>query len=116
MASNDTSFKPGVSGNPSGRKPDKALREMCRALTSDAVDALKIALADPKTAVPAAVAILNRGWGMPAQAIAVSTDAFSEMTLEHLIALATVAERLISEDAVDPAEGGDVPPGVGAID
>jgi hypothetical protein len=69
MASNPTSFKPGQSGNPSGRKPDAALRELARGHTEAAIGALVIALADPRTTVPAAVALLNRGWGMPAQAI-----------------------------------------------
>jgi hypothetical protein len=69
MASNDTSFKPGVSGNPSGRKPDKELRELARAWTEQAIQALALALTDPRTSVPAAIALLNRGWGMPAQAI-----------------------------------------------
>jgi Family of unknown function (DUF5681) len=69
MASNDTSFKPGQSGNPSGRKPDREMREMCRALSPRAIEALDRALDDPKTAVPAAVALLDRGWGKPAQAI-----------------------------------------------
>jgi hypothetical protein len=69
MASNDTSFKPGQSGNPSGRKPDAAVRELARSHTEVAIIALVVALDNPRTSVLAAVALLNRGWGMPAQAI-----------------------------------------------
>lgn len=69
MTANTTSFKPGQSGNPSGRKPDREVRELAREYTKLAIEALAVALMDPRTAVPAAIALLDRGWGKPPIAI-----------------------------------------------
>ena len=74
-------FKPGVSGNPSGRpKINKRIRDLARAHTEEAMEALIAALAATKTVgwgehmtevvdhavrLQAANAILDRGWGKP---------------------------------------------------
>jgi hypothetical protein len=61
-------FKPGQSGNPSGRPKDIGrVRELARGHTEDAIRALVEALNDPKTKVHAATALLDRGWGKPPQ-------------------------------------------------
>lgn len=54
----------GVSGNPKGlpTKPHK-FRKMCRALTPEALAALKAALQEPGERVPAAKAVLEFAWG-----------------------------------------------------
>lgn len=79
MASNDTSWKPGQSGNPGGRpKKDRHIvRDAARAFTQEAVDTLVELMRNGKqevTRINACVAILDRGWGKPAQAITGGDD------------------------------------------
>jgi len=57
----------GVSGNPGGRA--KGLEQIARAHTPAAIAALVAALKSTRERVPAAIALLDRGWGRPAQAI-----------------------------------------------
>ena len=83
-----TSFKPGVSGNPGGRPKTPqtievrriilGVREAARELTLDALDTLATIMKDPKAPaaarISAAQALLDRGYGKPAQAIEVSAQ------------------------------------------
>lgn len=66
-------FVKGQSGNPSGRAPiPVAVRDAARAHTDLAINTLAeiCAVADKDSArVSAAVALLDRGWGKPIQAI-----------------------------------------------
>jgi hypothetical protein len=55
--------------------------------------ALVLALDDPKTRVPAATAILDRGFGRPMQPVVDETEGTS-LTLLHLIAARRVGEVL----------------------
>jgi len=59
----------GQSGNPSGRAKDADVRALAREHTKAAMDALVQALKTSSTRVQAAVAILDRGWGKPAQPV-----------------------------------------------
>lgn len=65
-------FKPGQSGNPSGRpKADKTIRDMARAHTDIALKTLLEIAQDPNAPkmarIQASVALLDRGWGKPVQ-------------------------------------------------
>jgi len=65
-----TAYKPGVSGNPGGRPKGLAeMQALCRDHSEAAINALLLALKSVKTRVPAAVALLDRGWGKPSQPI-----------------------------------------------
>jgi hypothetical protein len=64
-------FAKGQSGNPGGMAAGTAdLRALARTHTVAAIEALAAALADPRTRVAAAVALLDRGHGRPAQLLA----------------------------------------------
>lgn len=68
MAKSSTTFQKGQSGNPKGRSPVvKGLQALARDHTESAVQALVDALKVSTTRVPAAVALLDRGYGRPLQ-------------------------------------------------
>lgn len=72
IRSNAGKFQPGRSGNPGGRPKEHAeVKEMARAHTEQAIATLaKWMLSDePKAAIAAATALLDRAWGKPTQAI-----------------------------------------------
>jgi hypothetical protein len=68
----DTKFKPGVSGNPSGRpKIPEDIKQAFKDLTWDAIEALRNIVNDDRVTainakVRAAEIILERGWGKEA--------------------------------------------------
>ncbi len=70
-------FQPGQSGNPGGRPKDNAVvRDLAREHTLGAIKALADALEDEnsRVRVTAAEALLDRGWGKPAQTIGGDPD------------------------------------------
>jgi hypothetical protein len=77
-------WQKGQSGNPKGGKAriERSAAERARDYTEDAIKALVHALHHPPSRVPAAIALLDRGWGKPEQRI----HAQSESTVLHLIA------------------------------
>ncbi len=67
-------FKPGQSGNPSGRpRSDKTIRDLARVHTKDALKTLSEIVKNPKASdtarVQASNALLDRGWGKAPQYI-----------------------------------------------
>ena len=104
----------GYSPNPSGR-PTAALDDgknalqsidvqaLAREHTAAAIGALVKALENPKERVPAAVALLNRGWGLPRQTI--ETDPAASPILLHLVAARTTSEELCATLAQHTIDG-----------
>jgi hypothetical protein len=63
-------FKPGQSGNPRGRPPlIDDIHALAREHAPAAIKALVDALRDKDRAIPAAIALLDRGYGRPPQAV-----------------------------------------------
>lgn len=93
-------FPKGVSGCPGGR-PRQDVTALARAHTVDAIKALVEALKRPKEAVPAAIALLNRGWGAPTTTV--NTDGPASITMMHLIAAQIVSAEMLTELGVGPA-------------
>lgn len=77
MGRTSTSWKPGQTGNPKGRPPvpDGEIAPYARQFGRAAIDTMVACLKDNRWKVPAAVALLDRGYGKPAQAIYGQLDA-----------------------------------------
>ena len=87
-------FRPGASGCPGGR-PRQDVTALARAHTVDAIEALVAALKRPKEAVPAAIALLNRGWGAPTTTV--NTNGETSLVLLHLAAAQALSRELQAE-------------------
>lgn len=64
-------FLPGQSGNARGRRPVmRDIQKLAREHAPEAIQALVAALHNPRERVPAAMALLDRGYGKPVQMVA----------------------------------------------
>ncbi len=80
-------FEKGKSGNPGGRpKHAHDIQALARQYTAEAIAALYEALADSKTKVQAACALLDRGYGKPLQTVQ------SETTVRYVARVPDKAE------------------------
>ena len=85
-------FQPGQSANPGGRNRTADIAALARQHAPAAIAALAAALKDPRTRVPAAVALLNRGYGMPTQPI--TGEGPQSLSVLHLVAAKEVTEEI----------------------
>ena len=86
MARSSTLFRPGTSGNPGGRPKGLSevialAREHTELAITTLVDIAKQTKAAPAARVAAASALLDRGWGKPAQAIQATTTNASAVVM-----------------------------------
>ena len=93
----------GQSGNPGGRpRGEGDIRELARKHTSSAVRTLAAIMNDasaaPSARVGAASALLDRGWGRPAQTINANLDANKPMVDERLLAsMGDLLDKFVAE-------------------
>ncbi len=111
MGSKATRFKPGRSGNPSGRpKIIGHIRDLARQYAEDAIKTLAAIMIDekapPSARIFAANSLLDRGWGKATTYVESEANPFDALTLEEKRALLEAIE-LVRERA---GSGGDDPP------
>ena len=97
-SSHSSRWQKGQSGNPGGRpKVIGDLQEQARQWSGEALDTLREVAtskdAPPSARVSAAVALLDRGYGKPPQAIDAKVTAEASPAYWHLEALKELAER-----------------------
>ena len=103
MPRSSTSWAPGRSGNPGGRpRAVIEVRDLARSCTEAAVGTLVEVMTNPKAPaaarVAAAVAVLDRGWGRPPQAVAVAVEAVDGRAYEAMLQEVECLERARAQE------------------
>lgn len=83
-------FKPGQSGNPSGRPKENAeIKALAKSYGKDAIEKMAALLEsdDEKVRLAAAQALLDRGYGKPAQAIIGGDEDDAPLKVEGVLKL-----------------------------
>ena len=106
-------FAKGQSGNPGGRpKALGDIRELARRHSGEAVQVLVHVMGDasaaPSARVGAASALLDRGWGRPAQTINASMESNNAMLDAELLGDASDLLKLFKERSENKRITGDV--------
>jgi hypothetical protein len=107
-----TSFKPGQSGNPSGRARVPAeVKEMARAYTEEAIKTLATVMNDKKAPasarVMAANAIIDRAYGKPTQHIEAHVDLIDRLSLSEQEALDAALAALGPDEECSSGDNAD---------
>ena len=100
-------FMPGVSGNPSGKpKYDVDISALCREHGPRGVEVAAELMehGDPRVRLAAVMALWDRGFGKPVQAIA-SQDTAATLTFMHLIAAQAASNYINGAQVVDVVAG-----------
>ena len=99
-------FKPGHSGNPGGRKAAVDLPALCREHGPRGVQICAELMEDPdpKIRLAAVMALWDRGFGKPVQAIA-TQDTAATLTFLHLIAAQAASAYINGTQVVDVVAG-----------
>jgi hypothetical protein len=113
-----SSWKPGQSGNPSGKprySPDGTdLRALARGHTVECIEMLLTIMRNPRSLpsarVAAAIHILDRGWGKPAVTVSANVDlpnVFVDFRADMTVAewLERFRPQSLEIDANEPPEG-----------
>lgn len=88
-------FRPGQSGNPSGKpKGMVEVQRLAREHATEAIQALVEALNHRRTRVAAAIALLDRGFGRPAQHTQITRSPLDDIDPQTLTTLAETLEQL----------------------
>ena len=104
MPKEDTQFRKGQSGNPTGRSKAVILvSELARQHTAEAIRALAEICeggrgAKPGEQVQAALALLDRGWGKPQQAVEINGTNATTTLVDLLVSLPPANALLPTED------------------
>jgi Family of unknown function (DUF5681) len=106
-------WKPGQSGNPSGRpKVIQVVRDLAREHTPEAIDTLAEIMTDEKAPhaqrIAAAAEILDRGWGKPMQTVEGNVGNTLEVIIKDATASA-LGGRTESIDVTPHNQDGTVP-------
>jgi hypothetical protein len=110
-----TSFRPGLSGNPSGRPRRPAAIEarqvvvdakaLARECAPEAVSTLKAIMvnekAPPAARITAAMALLDRGYGKPRQEVEIRKPNLDRLTDEELEQLERLTALMYDNDEVE---------------